>query len=526
MRIVASLMFVLLLSAAARAALTANELLLIANKNVPESVDLAVHYARVRNVPSKQIFQLDLPTTEAILPEAYEQRLAGPVRKFLASPDGASVRCLVLFRGVPLIRRPMESTEVERAEAKKVRQISDALVAPAGELATSLEKAIGKLGVSLPASPLGGDLGQQQRRILAAMQALQRWAAKESTPLQRAEAESIVREIEQQSRGAATRVLNGIEPQPPTTRPAVTNEELQRLADQPRDAGARATLRARVAERGGLFPLAGLLDQQYAWINTEESDAAVDSELALVRVPDFARYRWQPNPLNIHAPPNAPRTGIMTARIDGPTREIAQRLIDESIEVEKTGLSGVAVIDSRGIASPPGTPTGSYAWYDGALRDAAALLKAKSTLKVVTDDREQVLLPKTVENVAVYCGWYSLQNYIPGCVYVKGAVGFHVASLEMTSLRDPLSKEWVPNLLSAGVNGTLGAVGEPYLHAFPRPDEFFPLLLSGKFTLAEVYWKSVPMTSWKIALIGDPLYNPFAAKPVIKLEDTPLAGVR
>jgi hypothetical protein len=30
------------------------------------------------------------------------------------------------------------------------------------------------------------------------------------------------------------------------------------------------------------------------------------------------------------------------------------------------------------------------------------------------------------------------------------------------------------------------------------------------------------MTSWKITLIGDPLYRPFAAKPALKMDDLPL----
>ena len=79
------------------------------------------------------------------------------------------------------------------------------------------------------------------------------------------------------------------------------------------------------------------------------------------------------------------------------------------------------------------------------------------------------------------------------------------------------------NLLKDGVDATLGAVSEPYLSSFPKPDEFFPLLLTGKSTLAEVYWATCPMTSWKITLIGDPLYRPFALNPQLKPDDlTPI----
>jgi hypothetical protein len=79
----------------------------------------------------------------------------------------------------------------------------------------------------------------------------------------------------------------------------------------------------------------------------------------------------------------------------------------------------------------------------------------------------------------------------------------------------------VPNLLKDGVVGSLGPVAEPYLHSFPKADEFFPLLLTGRLTLAEVYWKTNPLGSWMNACIGDPLYKPFGKNPAIKVTDLP-----
>jgi hypothetical protein len=75
--------------------------------------------------------------------------------------------------------------------------------------------------------------------------------------------------------------------------------------------------------------------------------------------------------------------------------------------------------------------------------------------------------------------------------------------------------------LTDGVAATIGAVNEPFLHAFPPPDEFFPLLMTGKLTLAEVYWKTNPLVSWRMAAIGDPLYNPFEARPALAVEALP-----
>ena len=64
-------------------------------------------------------------------------------------------------------------------------------------------------------------------------------------------------------------------------------------------------------------------------------------------------------------------------------------------------------------------------------------------------------------------------------------------------------------------------MAEPYLAAMPAPEEFFPLLLTGKLTLAEVYWKTTPMTSWMMSFIGDPLYTPFKANPPMQVQDLP-----
>src|SRR5262249_57076202 len=101
------------------------------------------------------------------------------------------------------------------------------------------------------------------------------------------------------------------------------------------------------------------------------------------------------------------------------------------------------------------------------------------------------------------------------------AVGFHVASFELISLHDRNEKGWVRGLLNDGVAATLGPVAEPYLQSFPPADEFFPLLLTGKLTLSEVYWRTTPMVSWMQTCIGDPLYTPFKNNPALKPHDLP-----
>jgi len=63
-------------------------------------------------------------------------------------------------------------------------------------------------------------------------------------------------------------------------------------------------------------------------------------------------------------------------------------------------------------------------------------------------------------------------------------------------------------MLMHGVTATLGPVTEPYLYAFPEPKLFFTELLNGS-CLVEAFYRTEPVTSWQMLLIGDPLYRPF-----------------
>jgi uncharacterized protein (TIGR03790 family) len=90
-----------------------------------------------------------------------------------------------------------------------------------------------------------------------------------------------------------------------------------------------------------------------------------------------------------------------------------------------------------------------------------------------------------------------------------GAVGYHIASSECTTLKSPKSQVWCKRILEEGAAATIGPTSEPYVQAFPVPEIFFAALLDGRLTLAECYGLSKPFWSWQMVLIGDPLYRPF-----------------
>jgi uncharacterized protein (TIGR03790 family) len=253
-----------------------------------------------------------------------------------------------------------------------------------------------------------------------------------------------------------------------------------------------------------------------------ESNACVDSELMLLWWDRYPLVRWVSNPLYMQAPETY-RKGkppvLLVSRLDGPSVEIAKRIVDDAIATEKTGMKGKVVIDARGIKFDPKNDTGhGYGGYDESMRETAALLE-KAGFTVELDNKPDLLKPGAAKGVAFYCGWYSLANFVDCCEYERGAIAWHLASSEAVTLRNPNSKLWCPNLLKKGVCATLGPVAEPYTVGFPKPAEFFGLLATGEYTLVECYARTMLFCSWMTVLVGDPLYNPFKSGGKLKVSD-------
>lgn len=236
-----------------------------------------------------------------------------------------------------------------------------------------------------------------------------------------------------------------------------------------------------------------------------QTDASVDSELSMVLFDNYELYLWQPNKLKKGGLFFSFRT-LMVCRLDGPGENIAFGLIDKAIAAERKGLNGIAYIDS-GYSKTMGAKS-LYAEYDKSLRETAWMLRQLTAMKVVDESTKALFAPWTCPRAAIYCGWYSLQKYVDAFDFIDGAIGYHISSLEAVDLRDPNSTQWCPAMLADGVTATLGAVAEPYLHSFPKPDEFFSELLEGR-CLVEAYYRTKPFNSWRLLLIGDPLYTPF-----------------
>ena len=254
------------------------------------------------------------------------------------------------------------------------------------------------------------------------------------------------------------------------------------------------------------------LGQQIKALRHTDQRAAIDSEIALVLSLSYSLDRWQPNPFFVgfsrkKLPFNKDQV-LFVSRLDGPTPAVVRRVIADSIYAEQHGLRGNAWFDAR-WPQPKKKQLQGYALYDASIHKAAAVTKQLSSLTVHLDETEKLFQPGEAPDAALYCGWYSLGKYVDAFSWQRGAVGYHIASSECTTLKKKGSQVWCKRMLEEGVAVTIGPVAEPYVQGFPLPEIFFSFLLDGYYTLAESYFLSLPYLSWQMVLIGDPLYRPF-----------------
>jgi len=393
-------------------ALSPEDLLVVTNRAVAESAQLARYYMSARRVPLANLIELDTSKGDEVTREDYEKEIASPVRHFLREndPEGERFKCILLMYGLPLRVGPPAMTGEER-----------------------------KLLLEL-----------QERKA----------------------------ELEREIRAGGKQ----------------DEKAIKRLRDEQGEIGKKI--------------------EQVGKLSTV---ASVDSEIALVMEGHYPLEGWVLNRYFVGFRErdlgNAPRRVLLVSRLDGPTETVVRRIIDDSIWAEKRGLSGRAYFDARWTDKENQGPSPYHA-YDRAIHNAATIVTKSKKLPVVLDERERLFQPGEAPEAALYCGWYSLAKYVDAFTWVRGAVGFHVASSECVSLKGgPNSHLWCRAMLEKGVAATLGPVAEPYLQAFPSAEVFFSSLIEGRLTLAECYAISVPFQSWRMVLIGDPLYRPFKARP-------------
>ncbi|MCG3178971.1 MAG: hypothetical protein BIFFINMI_01301 [Phycisphaerae bacterium] len=511
----------------ARAGLTADQIAIVYGKQDAQSAALARHYAGKRGVPEAQMLGLDFQG-ETISRNDYDRKLAGPIRDWLTeSKLKDKVRCLLLIR--PLPYRVLGSAappavlgylaDVDKDYKSAVQMLEQTRWALEQLAAGTIPKDLPPRQEKLSSSAVLKGLDAISGKAAAAVGAMPDGPAK-------TQAAGMLYRLWDLAYGpagvTALAAGRGNPPPPP---------DVDLAAAKKRDQEARAALAAVPADatREQLvekFNLAGKTAGLSGQVRSADRDrgqaassgerAAVDSELSLLWSKEYRLAGGMPNPLNWRyaarpQPDTAPT--LMVFRLDGADFDTLTRLVDDSLATEKAGLTGRVYLDLA-------RKGGGYAGYDRDLEKLADLLK-QTRLPVTVESTAKLMPAGSGPDCALYCGWYSLRKFVPSVAFKTGAVGWHIASFELQDLRAAKPTTWVPNLIRNGDVATFGSFDEPYLGAFPLPSQFFGLLLTGRYTMAEVFYLTNPQLSWMMSFIGDPLYAPFKADPQLKPSDLP-----
>jgi uncharacterized protein (TIGR03790 family) len=245
------------------------------------------------------------------------------------------------------------------------------------------------------------------------------------------------------------------------------------------------------------------------------NEAAVDSELSWLPLLQMEFPLTGPFPNWLYGTTNVallnPTNGILlVARLDGPTSEIANGLVDKAMQAERDGLWGRAYFDARGIEA-----TNSYFLGDQWILAAAKISRQLGFETVIDEKPETFSTDFPMSQIAIYCGWYdpnvSGPFTLPKVEFMPGAFAYHLHSYSANTIRNT-TENWCGPLLAKGATCTMGCVYEPYLSTTPNVAEFMERFGAGS-TFGEAAWAAQPALSWQTTVIGDPLYRPFAKSP-------------
>ncbi len=507
-QIIISLFWAVLFFCAELFALSPDEVLVIVNSANEESVRTGVYYCQKRGVPADNLIKLDLkrPLFDTISRVDYEEFIAKPILEIIGEEKYSDkIKCLVTVYGIPF-------RIAKRGVLESQNKSLDILTSRLAEAKRGIVTAVGSIGGGETAwVKENSSLKEVLSKSKAVMENVFREVSSEGNQEQKKRYFDVYIKVygkssavkksslcrgysvsfsyaDKLSMNSAERFFNRAEEQKWDAERKLQQGYYEKLEKHTGLRGVSLRLEADIAEIKGL-----------------ETDAALDSELSMLKFLPYNLYRWQENELKESFLWFGVKT-LMVSRLDGPGAGIAMSLVDKALEAEsRGGLKGDVCIDwgySRGKDG------GLYVEYDRSLERTAELFRAKTGMEVRTESTSELFGAGSGFETAVYCGWYSLEHYVDAFDFVPGAVGYHIASFEAVNLRDPNSGQWCPSMLKDGAGACVGAVGEPYLSAFPRPDEFFAELLRGK-SLAEAYYRTNPYNSWRMLLIGDPLYVPF-----------------
>ena len=248
------------------------------------------------------------------------------------------------------------------------------------------------------------------------------------------------------------------------------------------------------------------------------NEAAVDSELAWLPLIKMSVPLTGPLPNLLYGTTNhsalSPINGLLlVSRLDGPTPQIANQLVDKALVAESNGFWGRAYFDARGLQT-----NDSYYLGDQWILKSAEIARRQGFDTETDTNAETWRAAMPMSHIAIYAGWYTGDAdgpfAAPKVEFMPGAFAYHLHSFSADTLRIP-GHSWCGPLLAKGATCTMGCVYEPYLQFTPNIALFLDSLCKG-YTFGEAAWTSQNALSWQTTMIGDPLYQPFR-KPLPEL---------
>lgn len=530
----------------ASAELQPAQVAVIVNSNSPQSRQIGAYYAQKRGVPETQVLQLPIPMGETLSRAEWDSKVRPAIRNWVAKNRlQNTLKCFVTTWDVPLkiakteekrlsvtVRRRKTLLELERK--RRVERLI--------KIANDFD-GIEKAAIAQPVT-LGSDASLAD--VSAVLREKLRSAEGRINVMQDAEAkQAAIRKLTQLSIATAGLkvILQNMENSlkagtiPTDNRQRISSEfqvgmgrlgglgEGQTLLDGlPATIERDTNLIALIERSTGIAGSVAWIDGQLKLLEQNETYSSFDSELSLVLEGSYPLLRWLPNYLHYNydgSPLRQITRTMMVCRLEAPTFELTRGLIDKAMAVESAGLKGKVYLDARGLTElGKKEPAGSIQDFDQSLLLAEQFFRNHTNLEVKVNNVPTLFVEGECPDTALYCGWYSLSKYVPAFTWNPGSIGYHMASGEASTIRNAESQVWCKKILDGGAASTYGPVFEPYLLAFPRPNEFFALLCTGKYTLAECWYRTKVTNSWTMTTIGDPLYNPFKNAPAVTSEPT------
>jgi len=506
-----------------------DQVLVLVNSKISESRDLATYYMERRGIPGDNRVDLDLPMTDTISRNAYEQAVLNPITDRLQKNGLANrIKVLVTMYGIPLrVQGPQPTSQEEEwvADARGWRQSAIGLLREQEELLVQQVSSLSQDpplldSAIIPPAETGKDISSSQVQawrqkftnlLQARVEKIERNASvEEKDALMAAHAKIIHRVF---GKVGTSTSINGIPPlsKEQQREKVAVQQMLGRLMQQPSSA-TRTHAYELVQTAFGLWGVLSLSQWEMERYRQVDGSASLDSELSFLwwEPGTYPLAGRLPNPFYLGYAGTVsdwPLPLLMVSRIDAPMVAQAKKMVDQAISTESEGLVGNVYVDARGMKK--GSPL-SYGFYDADMQNFAHTFRKVAQYPLTLENTEKRFTsPGQAPNVAMYVGWYRLRHYEDAFTFNPGAIGYHIASGEAVSIHNPKELGWCKNALERGITVTLGPVGEPYLDAFPLPTEFFGLLYSGKYSLVEAYYLSTRYLSWKMVLFGDPLYRPW-----------------